>query len=236
MVFIYSKYIYFLLCYLTTKRVVQVDVTPRRRICVFRTGEPSRTLYSLILYIHNTGMFLLNAPRAVSSKYRKRRLLAGGKKKRDVARRSISRERASRSATYTEIWKILWNISYLVSWLKSYGLVLSSRSVFTLVQASHLRIFTAFVYLHLRADGTSVIFTKWMAQLIFARPKLENRSCRRNRLAAMKVLQTKTFDRKKTKVFAVVRNIYSVLWSLGEKPLSDLISRSYRRENCHLIR
>ena len=112
-------------------------------------------LYSLILYIHNTGMFLLNAPRAVSSKYRKRHFLAGGKKR--VARRSISRERASRFATYTEIWKILWNISYLISWLKSYGLVPSScvfivqalvqAPIFVYLQLSYIFIYARMVHL-----------------------------------------------------------------------------------------
>jgi len=75
----------------------------------------SHTLYSLILYyIHNTGMFLIErAACRVVSKYRNAALSPAGKKKRNVARRSISRENAPRvplrilkSEKYFEISRI----------------------------------------------------------------------------------------------------------------------------------
>lgn len=121
----YSKY--FLLRYLTTKRAVRIDV--RRLIpgdaSAFSHGRP-RTLYSLILYIHNTGMFLSNAPRVVSSKHRNAALSPAKKKSRD---HSISRERAS-PFRYV-YWNLKNTLKYLISWLKSSTPFILSSRVFT---------------------------------------------------------------------------------------------------------
>jgi len=115
MVFIYSKY---LLRYLTTKRVVRVDIRwriPRWCICVFSTRETlSRTLYSLILYyIHNTGMFLIERAACRVVEISKRRPLAGGRKKRKTLRDARSLEKTPRvplrilkSEKYFEISRI----------------------------------------------------------------------------------------------------------------------------------